>query len=251
MLIGVNNIEIFWLTALMMSKQTENQKKLTEIYNFDSEKVKITIDESTKKIPNTIPNDTFIFVKDDALDADLCKRLIKIFDSHESKNRGMVTDGSVGGSRIDLSLKVTTEMSVSHSMKLLDVDKLVFESLSRGFSDYFINVYNNNPLYMTPFYNGKLFDTGFHIQKYEKNSGFYGWHTDELVTENSIRRFAFIFYLNTVIEGGETMFLNGKVNPVRGRLLFFPSTWTYLHRGNVPISNDKYILTGWMNVPIS
>ena len=31
-----------------------------------------------------------------------------------------------------------------------------------------------------------------------------------------------------------------------GKLLIFPATWTYMHRGNVPISEDKYIVTGWL-----
>jgi hypothetical protein len=51
--------------------------------------------------------------------------------------------------------------------------------------------------------------------------------------------------LNDVQDGGETIFMNCKIKPKKGRLLIFPSTWTYIHGGNIPISNDKYILTGW------
>jgi hypothetical protein len=36
------------------------------------------------------------------------------------------------------------------------------------------------------------------------------------------------------------------VKPEAGKLLFFPATWTYPHRGMMPISNDKYIITGWI-----
>ena len=45
-------------------------------------------------------------------------------------------------------------------------------------------------------------------------------------------------------KGGETEFpdLDLTISPECGKLLVFPSIWTYLHRGNVPISNDKYIL---------
>ena len=39
--------------------------------------------------------------------------------------------------------------------------------------------------------------------------------------------------------------MNCKIKPKKGRLLIFPSTWTYIHGGNTPISNDKYIVTGW------
>jgi hypothetical protein len=61
----------------------------------------------------------------------------------------------------------------------------------------------------------------------------------------SARRFlVFFVYLNDVAEGGETEFptLDLQVSPKCGTILVFPSTWTFLHRGNVPISNDKYIL---------
>jgi hypothetical protein len=63
---------------------------------------------------------------------------------------------------------------------------------------------------------------------------------------NQIRMLAFIWYLNDVHEGGETEFLKGKVTPKRGSLLIFPCSWTYLHKGNVPVSNNKYIITGWI-----
>jgi hypothetical protein len=69
-------------------------------------------------------------------------------------------------------------------------------------------------------------------------------------TNNSIksRLLTFIWYLNTVENGGETEFFNGriKIKPEKGKLLLFPSTWTYNHKGNIPISSDKYIVTGWV-----
>ena len=57
----------------------------------------------------------------------------------------------------------------------------------------------------------------------------------------------YLFYLNTIEEGGETEFIDGtKIKPETGKLLIFPATWTYEHRGNVPISSNKYICTGWL-----
>ena len=58
------------------------------------------------------------------------------------------------------------------------------------------------------------------------------------------RVLAFMTYIKCPEEGGETEFptLDLQVSPVCGTILVFPSLWTFLHRGNVPISNDKYIL---------
>ena len=63
------------------------------------------------------------------------------------------------------------------------------------------------------------------------------------------RVITFLWYLNTVEEGGETELL-GSVNikPERGKLLLFPASWTFPHRGKMPISHDKYIVTGWFHV---
>ena len=55
-------------------------------------------------------------------------------------------------------------------------------------------------------------------------------------------------YLNDVKEGGETEFYhqNLKVPPTQGSLVIFPAYFTHLHKGHVPISNDKYILNLWL-----
>jgi hypothetical protein len=37
-----------------------------------------------------------------------------------------------------------------------------------------------------------------------------------------------------------------SIKPKSGKLLIFPACWTYPHRGTMPISDDKYIITGWI-----
>ena len=56
-----------------------------------------------------------------------------------------------------------------------------------------------------------------------------------------------MLYLNTVQEGGETEFLykSLRVQPKAGRFVLWPSGYTHTHRGNPPLNQDKYILTGW------
>jgi len=57
-----------------------------------------------------------------------------------------------------------------------------------------------------------------------------------------------MLYLNTVSEGGETefLYLHRRIKPLQGRLLIFPASFTHTHRGNPPLSGDKYILTSWL-----
>ena len=57
----------------------------------------------------------------------------------------------------------------------------------------------------------------------------------------------FIWYLNDISEGGHTEFNTGfKVQPELGKLVIFPGLWPWVHRGNAPKSEVKYICTGWV-----
>ena len=95
-----------------------------------------------------------------------------------------------------------------------------------------------------------VFDT-FLIHHYKKNHGVFHYHSDEEVdiNQNKKREFVYIFYLNDVYEGGETEIISGlgiKIKPKKGSLLIFPASSLYIHKGHVPISNDKFIITGWI-----
>jgi hypothetical protein len=65
---------------------------------------------------------------------------------------------------------------------------------------------------------------------------------------NDARAFVYSIYLNDVEEGGETEFLHfsKRVKPKKGRIAIWPAAFPYLHRGNPPLSGEKYILTSWM-----
>ena len=60
---------------------------------------------------------------------------------------------------------------------------------------------------------------------------------------------AWMFYLNTVTDGGNTYFENYDLmmNAVEGRLLIWPAYWTHFHKGIVSHTETKYIATGWFN----
>jgi len=90
----------------------------------------------------------------------------------------------------------------------------------------------------------------FRIKHY-KNDGIdqFAEHIDAGQLKTSKRFFAFFWYLNDVEEGGETEFLNIdlKLKPKKGSLFMFPPLWMYPHKGNPPISNDKYLLSSYLH----
>ena len=91
------------------------------------------------------------------------------------------------------------------------------------------------------------------MQKTEKSQGYHKWHCDMMSSGSRNRFIAFILYLNTVEKGGETEFLNQslRLEPLKNRLIIFPTTYTHTHRGNPPLSGSKYIMTGWLEFGIN
>ena len=88
----------------------------------------------------------------------------------------------------------------------------------------------------------------FKMQRTQIGGGFHYWHAEQTCRISSDRLLAFTCYLNDVEEGGETEFLYypKRVKATQGTFLIFPGSFTHTHRGNPPISNTKYIVTGWL-----
>jgi hypothetical protein len=84
------------------------------------------------------------------------------------------------------------------------------------------------------------------MQKTQPGEGYHVWHS-ELDPAASKRVLAWAFFLNDVEEGGELEFLhqNMRIKPKRGDFVVWPANFTHIHRGNPPLSGDKYIVTGW------
>jgi hypothetical protein len=86
------------------------------------------------------------------------------------------------------------------------------------------------------------------LQRTKVGQGYHLWHSETSNRRVSNRILAYTLYLNNVDEGGETEFLYYplRVRPKTGRLIMWPAGFTHTHRGNPPLSNTKYIMTGWL-----
>jgi hypothetical protein len=91
--------------------------------------------------------------------------------------------------------------------------------------------------------------TQLKIQKTLPTEGYHVWHLEHgKGFDSEARALAFAIYLNDIEDGGETEFLHfsKRVKPKTGRIVIWPASFPYLHRGNPPLSGEKYILTSWM-----
>jgi hypothetical protein len=85
------------------------------------------------------------------------------------------------------------------------------------------------------------------LQRTEKGGGYHSWHYEQDGKACADRQMTFILYLNDIEEGGETEYLyqNRRVKPEAGKLVIWPASYTHTHRGNPPLTDCKYIMTGW------
>lgn len=172
---------------------------------------------------------TGIFVFENAFSQQLCDDTIKAFYDNPSKHFKGKTGG---GYRSDVKNTLDWHIHLDNlNNKYFSILALALEEIKKvrcGLKDYPITW------------------AGLQFQKNFKDQGFFKWHTDnDEHNRNEGRILAPIFYLNDVTEGGETEFMYQKfsVKPKAGLLVIFPSTWTYYHRGVIPRSNHKYIIT--------
>ena len=88
---------------------------------------------------------------------------------------------------------------------------------------------------------------GYNLQKYLPGKGFYKNHCENVGGESVVRVLAWMFYLNTIKDGGGTYFTDYDytTNAVEGRCVIWPAFFTHTHRGIVSKTETKYIATGW------
>lgn len=178
------------------------------------------------------------FIKEykNVLEINTCEIIIDKFEKDENKVRGVTSSGVS-------DIKITYDL---HSDKWHGEEwNNIYILLKDALHSHIIKYYEELGNLFSPYRHTQ--DSGFQIQRYIKNQGIYKYHDDFYVDRRGFRTLTYIFYLNDIEDGGETEFYNGKkINPTKGTLVIFPALWTYLHRGNMPISNDKYIVTGWI-----
>jgi hypothetical protein len=187
----------------------------------------------------TIEN--FIGVYEDAFSKEYCDSVINYFE--ELSAAGLTLSRQVGGvsklDKDDEQLFLHEIGTLTHSISIIrEFNTLFWEQIY--------------PHYVGAF--GVLERFGQHgtltykVQKTKIGSGYHIWHTEATTKETCNRILAWTLYLNDVEEGGETEFLYypKRVKPKAGTFILWPAGFTHTHRGNPPISNTKYIVTGWI-----
>jgi len=190
-----------------------------------------------------VPAAECIFYVRELLPRDLCCTIIGQYEADLRKHPGY-TIGSRGEKRSQDPVKVSTDLDITTE----GAWAAVYEKLHQAVSRAVASVAAQFPsLQVWP-----LRCTGYKIQHYRKNEGHFKWHFDALGPGAWERQIAMVIYLNSVETGGETCFhrQNLSVKPVAGDAVFFPTFWTHMHRGETPRSEDKYVISSFVNFAI-
>lgn len=189
-----------------------------------------------------LAENSLIFVQDNFFSDALCDQIISAFESDESNKHPGYTLGGLDDTKVSTDINLTPDMKFwNETWKSLDAEicdriNVMWIEFSQDFM---------------VFANAEIVDSSYQIQKYEPRVGKYGWHIDGGLGHAPARQVALIVYLNDVLLGGETEFSyqKVKVEAKKGRLAVFPAFWTHEHRGRMPISGPKFILTTFMQMP--
>lgn len=220
---------------------------------------------------------SFINIYENALDSDFCDHCIQKFEKSPNKHQGETGQGvdKIKKNSIDITCtnfpdEWTEEIEHIKQVVLQGLIHYVRQhpfllagSVSLSYQNQkgemeqlsYVDVEKMDDDSLTNFLSAVYRLGSVNLQKYEKGQGgYFHWHSEHFPDpsdpqQDSLHRtLVWMFYLNDVEEGGETEFFYQKIKskPKKGSLVIFPSDFTHTHRGQKPISDDKYIFTSWV-----
>jgi len=188
----------------------------------------------------------FIGVYDGYIPDEACDQAIELFKKYDEFNKifsRFTSEGATQDCKADKQLFVEPEILNDKEFNIIKLKTLMinFDTVLRH---YYLET--NIKKYTSE----NIITDYVKIQKTLPSQGYHIWHIENNPErDNQKRVLAYTVYLNTVEEGGETEFLyqSQRVKPVKGRVVIWPATFPYVHRGNPPLSGEKYLLTSWIS----
>ena len=189
--------------------------------------------------------ENFIRIYKNAYSPEYCNEIIKYFETLCEAGFGRTRQQQENTSRNlkdDLSVYLADGITQELAFDAIKISDHFFSLFwERYYADYMSNFpvlenYNRHTIYKVK------------IQKTVPGGGYHVWHSETGTRRNSGRIAVFTLYLNDIEDGGETEFLYQglRVKPEQGALVIWPTGYTHTHRGNPPLKDTKYIVTGWV-----
>jgi hypothetical protein len=190
-----------------------------------------------------VEHDNFVGIYDGVFSSEYCDKLIKHFEWCNNNNRSFGRPESQH-IKSDISTSLNPNNVIEIDYMSANIREYIDE-FNRGFWDVcyadYLKVYG----VLSQAEKHTVFT--YKIQKTLPGGGYHVWHCEDGDKAHMGRLGVYILYLNDVEEGGETefLYLSKRIKAKKGRLIIFPPNYPWAHRGNPPLSGEKYILTGW------
>lgn len=187
----------------------------------------------------------FIGVYDGYIPEEACDQAIELFKKYKEFNKvftRFTSEGVTQDKKNDAHLFVDPETITDEKFSINQI-KLLMVNFDVALKNYYAETNIKNYL------DADIFTNYVKIQKTLPSQGYHVWHIEHGPNSCQKRVLVYTIYLNTVEEGGETEFLyqSQRVRPVKGRIVIWPAGFPYVHRGNPPLSGEKYIITSWIS----
>ena len=187
--------------------------------------------------------DKFILELPNIVPPNLCNEIIKGFENSSEKESGFMIYSGIKRS------KCNEQLNISDLEKWRDTHTKITNYMRHAFMAYLDNLREQFDFKGKCHTFDRILDItgveepGLLVQKIKRGDKFE-WHHDGFPGDTTVVQM--ILYLNTLslTDGGFTEFVNGrKVRPEVGKILVFPSSWTFPHMGNEVKCESKYICT--------
>jgi hypothetical protein len=171
---------------------------------------------------------------------ELCDELIKFFHTNEKfhtkgvvkeNNKLIVNEEHKSSTDLNIAVSFNDNPILEYKKNLAEVIKLYCNKYNEVNSiDYFGLV------------------EPFCIQYYKKEEGFKKWHSERMSNSSKDRVLVFMTYLNECNDAGTEFKHQTLITPAKkGLTLIWPAEWTHTHKGQISYTEEKYIITGWLN----
>jgi 2OG-Fe(II) oxygenase superfamily len=193
-----------------------------------------------------------VYENDESLTSEFCDLIITTFENQvEEQYPGKIGEVSSNDTMVKEHIKNTTDITIPNSINdssvWYKIHEKLLEELKCQLRSYYTKLDTSNETFQLNIVHKELSFDGFLITKYKADEGKFDYHNDFHKSKTKYRVLTFIWYLNDNFDCGETEFSLGfSIKPKKGKILIFPSEWCFAHRGVIPKTNDKYILTGWI-----
>lgn len=176
-----------------------------------------------------------IQIYENALDDKVCSSLIKVFEDQSRLHENVFNQRKPNFVQLNLTNILKNSKNIEY---------LHFEVVK--------SIIKHKKIYLEKMSNNFFPDTNLleelRIKRYVPNlDQAFDTHIDVTDCESSKRFLSFLFYLNDVEIGGETVFKDLTIKPKTGKLVIFPPMWMFPHSGKEPIDKNKYIVSTYLH----